>query len=109
PLLYDSDVDFDDTATLAYLAQAHKEGRIDLRAVTVTNNGGGLPGQGLLHARCQLARFGLPQIPVADGSNEGTNPFPPFVRGIIDIIISSALADCTLAPQPSAHTGDRKS
>ena len=68
PVVFDSDMDFDDTAALAYLAGEHKLGRIELRAVTVTNNGGGLPVQGLLHARCLLARFGLDDVPVADGA-----------------------------------------
>jgi len=37
-------MDFDDAAALAYLSQEHKNGRIQLRAVTVTNSGVGLPG-----------------------------------------------------------------
>jgi hypothetical protein len=45
-VVFDTDVDFDDTVALAALAQKHIDGRIDLRAVTITNNGGGLPGQG---------------------------------------------------------------
>ena len=39
PVVYDSDLDFDDAATLLYLCQADKRGLIDLRAVTVVNNG----------------------------------------------------------------------
>jgi len=104
PLVYDSDMDFDDTVALAYLARAHRQGRIELRAVTVTNNGAGFPGKGALHARCLLQRFGLEGVRVAEGSNVGTNPFPPFVRSLIDTIISDTLADCTLAPEPSTQT-----
>ena len=101
PVVFDSDMDFDDTTALAYLAQQHKQGHIELRAVTVTNTGAGLPGRGLLHARCMMARFGLETIPVADSPREPVNPFPAWVRGLIDLIISSALADCTLTPEPS--------
>jgi inosine-uridine nucleoside N-ribohydrolase len=103
PVVFDSDMDFDDTAALAYLAGEHKLGRIELRAVTVTNNGGGLPVQGLLHARCLLARFGLEDVPVADGAPTGPNAFPDFVRNLIDLIISSALSDCVLSPEPSSQ------
>ena len=44
PVVFDADMDFDDAAALAYLSQEHKKGRIELRAVTVTNSGVGLPG-----------------------------------------------------------------
>lgn len=40
-VIFDTDVDFDDTAALAALAQQHLEGHVDLRAVTITNDGGG--------------------------------------------------------------------
>nr|BFF20499.1 hypothetical protein GCM10025730_40200 [Promicromonospora thailandica] len=43
PVVYDSDLDFDDAATLLYLCQADKQGLVDLRAVTVVNNGVGTP------------------------------------------------------------------
>ena len=54
PVVFDTDMDSDDAVALALLAQQHLDGRIDLRAVTITNNGGGLPGKGYLHARCLL-------------------------------------------------------
>jgi flagellar biosynthetic protein FliP len=55
-VIYDSDLDFDDASTLAYLCEEHKLGRIDMRAVTVANNSCGRPqrtvagsgGKGLL-------------------------------------------------------------
>ena len=46
PVIFDTDADFDDTVALAALAEQHLKGLIDLRAVTITNNGGGLPGKG---------------------------------------------------------------
>src|SRR6478735_2430151 len=104
PVVYDSDMDFDDTVALAYLARAHHQGRIELRAVTVTNNGAGFPGKGALHARCLLRRFGLEGVRVAEGSDVGTNAFPPFVRSLIDTIISDTLADCPLTPEPSTQS-----
>src|SRR5690606_1968315 len=55
PVVFDTDMDFDDAAALAYLCQEHKLGQIDLRAVTVSNNGVGLPGSAIRHARCVLA------------------------------------------------------
>ena len=39
PVVFDTDLDFDDAAALAYLSQEHKMGRIQLRAVTITNRG----------------------------------------------------------------------
>ena len=77
PLIFDTDMDFDDAAALAYLCQQHKRGEIDLRAVTVTNNGAGVPGNAIRHARCILAECGLSHIPVADGSDTGVSPTPP--------------------------------
>ena len=41
PVLYDMDAGFDDTVALATLARQHKNGLIELRAVTITSNGGG--------------------------------------------------------------------
>lgn len=95
PVIFDSDMDFDDTAALAYLARQHKLGRIELRAVTVTNNGAGLPGQAIRHARCLLAEFGLSSIPVADGSPTATNSFSPILQFAVNQILSDTFASCT--------------
>lgn len=95
PVVLDTDADFDDTAALAALAQAHRDGRIDLRAVTITNNGGGKPGKGYQHVRCLLARLGLPDVPVADATYDLPNAYPPFVRETVDQVIDDAIApDC---------------
>src|SRR5689334_4481096 len=58
PVIYDNDGDFDDLASLAYLASMHKAGRIDLKLVSVTSAGAGLPGNAIRHARCLLERAG---------------------------------------------------
>jgi purine nucleosidase len=93
PVVYDSDVDFDDAATLLYLCQADKHGLIDLRAVTVVNNGVGTPGRSLTHARTILADCGLPDVPVADGSAEWVNEPPPEARELFEQVLSGALGD----------------
>jgi len=102
PVIYDSDIDFDDSSALAYLCQEHKQGRIDLRAVTVENDGVGLPGEAIRHARCILQRCGLTNIPVADGSLVGVNTPGPAIRGAIEGVLEGALADCTASAAPSA-------
>ncbi len=102
PVIFDTDMDFDDAAALAYLCQQHKQGVIDLRAVTVTNNGAGTPGNAIRHARCILAECGLSHIPVADGSDTGVNPAPPELRFAIDAILAGTFAECTESTAPSS-------
>src|SRR3954470_23823925 len=70
-VIVDTDMDFDDTAALAYLGQADRLGMIDLRAVTVEISGVGLKGNGLAHARCELRKVGMPLVPVTDGDRTG--------------------------------------
>jgi len=77
PVIYDSDMDFDDASTLAYLCEEHKLRRIDLRAVTVANDGFGQPGRTLRHARSVLEQCGLPQVPIAEAATgAGVPPAP---------------------------------
>ncbi|MEO3927170.1 hypothetical protein ABGB07_25365 [Micromonosporaceae bacterium B7E4] len=77
-ILHDSDMDFDDASTLALLRAEHKLGRIDLRAVTVADNGFGAPHRALTRARSVPDRCGLPRMPVADGATgAGVHPAPP--------------------------------
>jgi purine nucleosidase len=102
PVIFDNDSDFDDTSTLAYLARLHKAGRIDLRLVTVTSAGAGLPGHSIRHARCLLERYGLPQIPVADSRAAGANAFPDILRFTFDAVHEGLLAGCTASEAPSA-------
>jgi|LNFM01.1.fsa_nt_gb purine nucleosidase len=102
PIIFDSDMDFDDTAALAYLARRHKAGQIELRAVTVTNNGAGFPGQAIRHARCLLAEFGLSHIPVADGSPTAVNSFSPVLRFAISQILGDTFASCTASTASSS-------
>ncbi|WP_328471046.1 nucleoside hydrolase [Actinoplanes sp. NBC_00393] len=99
PVIYDSDLDFDDASTLAYLCEEHKLGRIDLRAVTVANNGFGVPDRTLRHARSVLEQCGLPQVPVAAGATgEGVNPAPPELVATIEGVLSGALGDGARPP-----------
>ena len=90
-VVFDTDMDFDDAAALAYLAAQHKAGSIRLRAVTVENNGAGTVGLAGAHARCLLDRFGLREVPVAQGPS-GTPVFPSLsasVAGIMATLIPS--------------------
>jgi purine nucleosidase len=101
-VIFDTDMDFDDAAALAYLCQQHKQGEIELRAVTVANNGAGMPGHAIRHARCILAECGLTDIPIADGSDTGVNPAPPELQFGIDAILEGTFATCTESTEPSS-------
>ena len=99
PVIYDSDMDFDDASTLAYLCEEHKLRRIDLRAVTVANNGFGHPRRTLRHARSVLEQCGLPHVPVAGGATgAGVHPAPPELVTTIENVLSGALGDGALPP-----------
>jgi inosine-uridine nucleoside N-ribohydrolase len=89
PVIFDNDMDFDDTAALAYLARFHKAGRIDLRLVSITSAGAAFPGRGIQFARCLLERFGITDVPVVDSSRPGVNAFPSFLRVTFDQILSA--------------------
>ena len=102
PVIYDSDMDFDDASTLAYLCEEHKLGRIDLRAVTVANNGFGEPTRTLRHARSVLTQCGLPRVPVAEGATgAGVHPAPPELVATIETVLTGALGD---GDRPPVHT-----
>jgi purine nucleosidase len=99
PVIYDSDMDFDDASTLAYLCEEHKLRRIDLRAVTVANNGFGHPQRTLRHARSVLEQCGLPHVPIAEGATgAGVHPAPPELVTTIENVLSGALGDGALPP-----------
>ncbi|MGP3962067.1 nucleoside hydrolase [Nonomuraea sp. 3N208] len=100
-IIFDTDMDFDDAATLAYLAQEHKAGRIDLRAITVTNNGAGLPGRAIRHARCLAERLGLRNVWIADGSGTAPNSFPAELRQLFDRVLTAATPGCAGDETPS--------
>jgi purine nucleosidase len=105
PVIYDSDMDFDDASTLALLCEEHKLGRIDLRAVTVANNGFGRPQRALRHARSVLDQCGLPCVPIADGSTgAGVHPAPPELVATIETVLTSALGDAGQAAPPTRQT-----
>jgi purine nucleosidase len=102
PVVYDSDLDFDDASTLAYLCEEHKLRRIDLRAVTVANNGFGRPDRTLRHARSVLEQCGLPWVPVAEGATgEGVHPAPPELVATIETVLTGALGDAGSPPPPA--------
>jgi purine nucleosidase len=104
PVVYDSDLDFDDASTLAFLCQAHKQRRIELRAVTVVNNGIGTAGRSLTHTRTILENCGLPHVPVADGSATGVHPAPPEARETFERVLTGALDNADRPNQPSPLT-----
>ncbi|MGC7097703.1 nucleoside hydrolase [Amycolatopsis lurida] len=104
PVIYDSDLDVDDASTLAYLCVQHREKRIDLRAVTVTNNGFGTPGRARQHAISVLEQCGLPGVPVADGSDTGVHPAPASTVRDMEEVLTGALGDAGRTPPPSKLT-----
>ncbi|MEN3360612.1 MAG: hypothetical protein V7637_4594, partial [Mycobacteriales bacterium] len=106
-VIYDSDMDFDDAATLALLAEEDRRGRIDLAAVTVVDDGAGLPGKTAQHARCILDRLGLHDVPVAEGSPSAANAFPAGLRQTIDQVLDTALPGCRPDQQRGRLTAPR--
>lgn len=104
PVIYDSDLDVDDASTLAYLCVQHRHHRIDLRAVTVTNNGFGTPGRARRHALSVLARCGLPGVPVAEGSEPGVHPAPASTVRDMETVLTTALGDDAATPPPAPLT-----
>jgi purine nucleosidase len=99
PVIYDSDLDFDDASTLAYLCEEHKLRRIDLLAVTVANDGFGRPRRTLRHARSVLEQCGLPNVPIAEGATgAGVHPAPPELVATIENVLTGALGDGALPP-----------
>ncbi|GIF75902.1 nucleoside hydrolase [Asanoa siamensis] len=105
PVVYDSDMDFDDASTLAYLCEEHKLRRVELRAVTVANNGFGHPERTLRHARSVLEQCGLPGVPVAEGgTGAGVNPAPAELVATIESVLSGALGDGARPPYQAPGT-----
>lgn len=98
PVIYDADMDVDDTSTLAYLCEQDKQGLIDLLAVTVDNNGFGMPGRALQHAHTVLNDCGLPEVPIADGSNTGVHAAPASAMQTVETVLTGALGDGSAQP-----------
>jgi purine nucleosidase len=101
PVVFDTDMDFDDAAALAYLCAEHQSGHIALRAVTIENGGAGLPGSAIRHARCVLDACGLAGVPIADGPAVGPHAAAPELRGAVELVLEGALAGCTASSAPS--------
>ena len=95
-----TDDDFDAVAALAYLGEAARSGRIDLRAVSVEISGFAPAGPGLSHTRCELAKLGLSNVPSSDGDRMGVNPFPDFFTFLAPIIERAVRPD-PATPCPS--------
>jgi inosine-uridine nucleoside N-ribohydrolase len=98
PVIYDGDMDVDDTSTLAYLCELDQRGLIDLRAVTVDNDGFGTPGRALVHAHSVLNGCGLPDVPVADGSNTIVHAAPASAVQTVETVLTGALGDGSTQP-----------
>ncbi|SFJ30264.1 pyrimidine-specific ribonucleoside hydrolase [Amycolatopsis sacchari] len=104
PVIYDSDLDVDDASTLAYLCVQHQRHRIDLRAVTVADNGFGVPGRTRQHALSVLAECGLPDVPVAEGAEPGVHPAPASAVRDMETVLTAALGDAGRTPPPATLT-----
>jgi len=104
PVVFDTDMDFDDAAALAYLAALHKKGVIDLRAVTITGAGVGFQGRAIHHARCLLQQVGLPDIPVADSTLVGPNSPSLLLRLVAELVLDMVLSGCSQSSTPSTQT-----
>lgn len=101
-VVLDTDMDFDDAAALAYLCAEHQHGNVVLRGVTIENDGAGLPGSAIRHARCLLAACGLPDVPVAEGSAAGAHAVAPELRGVVELVLDGAFAGCGESSAPGA-------
>jgi purine nucleosidase len=101
-----TDDDFDAVAALAYLGEAARSGRIDLRAVSVEISGFAPAGPGLSHTRCELAKLGLSNVPSSDGDRTGVNPFPDFFTFLAPIIERAVRPDpATQCPSVPSEGG----
>jgi inosine-uridine nucleoside N-ribohydrolase len=98
-VVFDTDMDFDDAAALAYLAAQHKAGSIRLRAVAVENDGAGAAGLAGTQARCLLDRFGLREVPVAQGPS-GVPVWPSLTAGTA-AIMATLIAPCPRLSLPA--------
>ncbi|NNG35724.1 nucleoside hydrolase [Nakamurella aerolata] len=106
-VVFDSDMDFDDASTLALLCNLDLQGRLDLRAVTITGNGMGLPGRAEVHAATILRRCGLPTVPIGTANpapSPGGNTVSPDSRVRFERVLTDALGDAaaTSGPLPAA-------
>ncbi len=106
-VVVDADMSFDDAASFAYLAQADRQGLIDLDAVTVSLSGAGYTGRGLSHARCLVKKHGLRGVPVSDGDRLGANPLPEAIRGYVDRVVHDASALSNSESCPDVPTDGR--
>ncbi|HEX7843050.1 MAG TPA: nucleoside hydrolase [Kofleriaceae bacterium] len=100
--IIDTDMDNDDAAAIAYMCQEHLLGHVRLLGVTITNNGVGLPGKAIKHARCLLAQCGLPDLPVADANLPAPNVFPDDIRNGTDQTLENVFPGCQESEAPSA-------
>ncbi|MCY1015790.1 nucleoside hydrolase [Pyxidicoccus sp. MSG2] len=107
PVIFDNDMDFDDAAALAHLARLHKAGQIDLRLVTVTSAGAGLPGRAIRHTRCLLEQWGLGDVPVADSRRVGVNAFPDVLRLTFEQVLTDVTPGCTASEEPSTMPAEQ--
>ena len=103
-VVYDGDMDVDDISTLALLCEQDKEHRIELRAVTVDNNGFGTPGRSLQHVHSVLNQCGRPDIPVADGSDTVVHAAPADARQTVETVLTGALNDGSAHAKPGPLT-----
>jgi purine nucleosidase len=103
-VIVDTDVDFDDAAALAYLAEANRLGLIRLRAVTVSISGFAPAGEGLSHTRCLFRKLQLDGVPVSDGDRLGIHPFPTQLHDLIVPIVEQAVEPSTSTPCPTVPT-----
>jgi len=100
--IIDTDMDTDDAAAIAYMCQEHLLGHVRLLGVTITNNGAGLPGKAIKHARCLLRQCGLPDLPVADANLPAPNAFPDDIRNRVNKTLENVFAGCQESEAPSA-------
>jgi inosine-uridine nucleoside N-ribohydrolase len=103
PVIYDGDMDVDDASTLAYLCAEDKQHRIDLLAATVDNDGFGTPGRAVVHARSVLDDCGLPEVPVAGGSDTVVHAAPADAVATVESVLTGALHDGADQPPPSTQ------
>lgn len=103
-VIVDNDAGVDDIAALAFLARAHERGEVEIRAVTVVNDGVGYPGSGLRHVRCLLEAAGLESIPTADGGAGAANEIPAAIRESAEQVLGDSFEGCTASRRPARRS-----
>jgi hypothetical protein len=94
PVVFDSDMDFDDSAALAALAQQHLTGRSSFAPLPSPTTAPVCPARPTGTVAACSTGSGLAEVPVADATYDLPHAFPDFLRAGVDAILDASIDDC---------------